>query len=136
MLIVVVLVSGCTNQPVNQEQTQTTTSYTIGFAEDSSGSSYLTDSRGFTLYTYQKDTPGSGTSSCTGGCISAWPAFLVDNIMVESGLDQTKFGTITRDDGTTQIQYDGWPLYFYKGDSKPGDVKGNNVANFVVANLK
>jgi predicted lipoprotein with Yx(FWY)xxD motif len=34
-------------------------------------------------------------------------------------------GTITRDDGTTQVTYNGRPLYHYSGDSAPGDTNGN-----------
>jgi predicted lipoprotein with Yx(FWY)xxD motif len=34
--------------------------------------------------------------------------------------------TISRADGITQITYNGVPLYFWKGDSKPGDKTGQN----------
>ena len=33
--------------------------------------------------------------------------------------------TITRDDGTIQVTYNGLPLYHYSGDSPPGDTTGN-----------
>jgi predicted lipoprotein with Yx(FWY)xxD motif len=36
-------------------------------------------------------------------------------------------GTTKRTDGTTQVTYNGWPLYYWKNDSKPGDVTGENV---------
>ena len=35
-----------------------------------------------------------------------------------------KFGTITRDDGTVQVTYNGLPLYFFSGDKKVGDANG------------
>ena len=44
-------------------------------------------------------------------------------------------GTITRDDGGTQVTYNGWPLYYYAPDVKPGDAKGQNSGDiwFVVS---
>ena len=37
--------------------------------------------------------------------------------------------TTTRDDGTTQIAYNGKPLYRYGADSAAGDTKGNGAGN-------
>jgi predicted lipoprotein with Yx(FWY)xxD motif len=36
-------------------------------------------------------------------------------------------GTITRQDGSTQVTYGGKPLYYFANDEKPGDTKGQNV---------
>ena len=44
----------------------------------------------------------------------------------ESSLSGT-FGTLARTDGTTQVTYDGRPLYFYVGDSAAGDVTGDGL---------
>lgn len=33
---------------------------------------------------------------------------------------------IVRADGARQVAYKGKPLYFYKGDQKPGDRTGDN----------
>jgi predicted lipoprotein with Yx(FWY)xxD motif len=38
-----------------------------------------------------------------------------------------RLGTIRRSDGTTQVTYDGHPLYTYVGDSGPGQANGNNI---------
>jgi predicted lipoprotein with Yx(FWY)xxD motif len=38
-----------------------------------------------------------------------------------------KLGTITRQNGSTQATYNGHPLYTYKGDTAPGQNKGNGV---------
>jgi RNA polymerase sigma-70 factor (ECF subfamily) len=32
-----------------------------------------------TVYVFDKDTPGSGASACTGGCLQAWPPVLADS---------------------------------------------------------
>ena len=36
-------------------------------------------------------------------------------------------GTTTRTDGTVQVTYNGWPLYYYVKDKAPGDVTGQDV---------
>ena len=42
----------------------------------------------------------------------------------------TMLGTITRDDGTVQATYNGWPLYLYFGDAAPGDTNGQGLDEF------
>ncbi|MDR3471857.1 MAG: hypothetical protein P4M09_09245, partial [Devosia sp.] len=38
-----------------------------------------------------------------------------------------------RSDGTTQVTYNGWPLYTWPGDTKPGDTTGQGIGGFSVA---
>ena len=42
--------------------------------------------------------------------------------------------TTTREDGTTQVTYNTWPLYYFAPDAAPGDARGQNVGGvwFVV----
>ena len=83
---------------------------------------------GMTVYTFSKDVKDSGTSACTGGCLTKWPALTVPAGATPSGGSgiSGKLATITRaDDGTLQVTYNGLPLYFFTGDTKPGD--GNGV---------
>ena len=42
-------------------------------------------------------------------------------------MDSALLGTTLRDDGTTQVTYNGWPLYYFVGDAAAGDVAGQNV---------
>ncbi len=84
----------------------------------------LTDGAGMTLYFFAKDTT---TATCNGSCASIWPAFYTSTLTVGSGLNSSDFGTITRSDSTKQITYKGWPLYYYSGDSAPGDVNGEGL---------
>jgi predicted lipoprotein with Yx(FWY)xxD motif len=86
----------------------------------------LTDGAGNTLYFFTKDIDPT-TSECNGQCISAWPVFGADSLIVGDGLESGNFGTIMRKDTTPQTTYKGWPLYYYFGDSSPGDVNGENV---------
>lgn len=74
----------------------------------------------FTLYTFDQDTPGQTT--CFGGCLAAWPALYAPADAKAFG----DFSVIVRDanTGVKQWAYKGLPLYFYVGDSAPGDVTG------------
>jgi len=88
-----------------------------------SGITVLTNAQGFTVYWFGPDT--STTSKCNGSCATFWPPVKGP---ATAGTGVTgKLGTITRADGTTQATYDGHPLYTYKGDTAPGQAKGNNL---------
>lgn len=87
----------------------------------------LVDQAGMTLYMFDKDTQGS-PSTCYDQCASAWPPMLTDGApSAGTGADDGKLGTAERTDGTTQVTYDGWPLYYWAQDAKPGDVNGQGV---------
>jgi predicted lipoprotein with Yx(FWY)xxD motif len=47
--------------------------------------------------------------------------------MAGEGVDATLLGTITRDDGSTQVTYNGWPLYYFHEDVAAGDTNGQGV---------
>jgi predicted lipoprotein with Yx(FWY)xxD motif len=90
--------------------------------------SFLTDDKGMTLYLFTNDTPN--TSSCYDKCATFWPPLLTSgNAVGGTGVDASKFGTTTRKDGTTQVTYNSWPLYYYAKDKQPGDVTGQGVTN-------
>jgi len=90
----------------------------------------LTDNAGRSLYFFSNDA--AGTSTCVGGCAVTWPVFFQANPSIGTGLAASDFTTITRTDGTKQTAYKGWPLYYYMGDSKKGDVNGDAIANIWV----
>ncbi len=77
----------------------------------------------FTLYVFDPDQNSSG-SVCNGGCATNWPPLLTTD-SVPSGV--SNLGTITRDDGSTQVSYDGRPLYFFINDNEAGDTNGQGV---------
>jgi predicted lipoprotein with Yx(FWY)xxD motif len=81
---------------------------------------------GMTVYIFTKDVKDSGTSACGAGCIDKWPALSVAAGATPSGGDGVsgKLATITRDDGTLQVTYNGLPLYFFANDKAPGDANG------------
>ena len=89
----------------------------------------LVGPNGLTLYTHAGDS--ATASTCTGGCATAWPP-LVGPASGGTGVSGA-FATMTRDDGSVQVTYNGLPLYGWKNDSKPGDVTGQGVNSFSVA---
>jgi len=90
------------------------------------GTALVAGANGMTVYTFTKDVKDSGTSACTGGCITKWPALTVAaGATPKAGAGVTgKLATITRDDGSLQVTYNGLPLYFFSGDSAAGDSNG------------
>lgn len=81
-----------------------------------------------TLYTFDKDTAGSGKSTCNGGCVSTWPPLYATATAKAFG----DFTIIARDTGEKQWAYKGRPLYFFVGDSVAGDVAGE-YADWTIA---
>jgi predicted lipoprotein with Yx(FWY)xxD motif len=91
----------------------------------------LVDSKGLTLYYFQKDQQGSGKSKCSGACASAWPPLTTGGeAKAMSGVQASMLGTIKRSDGTTQVTYAGWPLYTFVEDKKPGEDNGTDSKAF------
>jgi predicted lipoprotein with Yx(FWY)xxD motif len=90
------------------------------------GTVLVAGSNGMTVYQFANDVKDSKTSACTGGCITKWPALTVaagTAPVAGTGVTGT-LGTITRDDGTLQVTYNGLPLYFFSGDAAVGDANG------------
>ncbi len=79
----------------------------------------LTNKEGRTLYTFDKDS--AGKSNCSGGCAAAWPPFAVANPALAGG----DFSIVAREDGGTQWAFKGKPLYYFAGDTKPGERNGD-----------
>ncbi|MCL4389878.1 MAG: hypothetical protein M1484_00860 [Patescibacteria group bacterium] len=79
----------------------------------------LTDAKGMTLYTYDKDT--AGVSNCSGSCLANWPAFRQAS---PSAMMEANLSVIV---ATKQYTWKGLPLYYYIGDKKPGDMTGDGL---------
>jgi predicted lipoprotein with Yx(FWY)xxD motif len=85
---------------------------------------YLTDAKGRSLYLFAADS--GGTSACNGACATHWPP-LTGSPAQGSGAANGQTGTFMRGDGSSQITYAGHPLYYYAGDSNPGDTNGQGL---------
>jgi predicted lipoprotein with Yx(FWY)xxD motif len=106
---------------------------TITVASSSLGN-IVVDAEGRTLYLFMQDT--GGTSTCTGGCASTWPPLVVTGApQAGAGVTASLLGTTQRSDGSTQVTYNGHPLYHYALDASPGDTKGQGIGGnwFVVS---
>lgn len=87
----------------------------------------LVDGTGRTLYLLTADQ--GGTSTCYAECAALWPPDTQSG--TPSGdVDSAKAGTTNRTDNTSQVTYNGHPLYRYAKDTKPGDTHGQGIATF------
>ncbi len=100
---------------------------TVGTASDDLGT-YLVGPSGMTLYYFANDVV-PGQSTCSGGCLEAWPPLLVaegQSLAAGDGVTGT-LASAPRDDGTMQATYRGRPLYYWAADTEPGDTGGQGV---------
>jgi predicted lipoprotein with Yx(FWY)xxD motif len=89
----------------------------------------VVDAAGMTVYFFDKDTPNSGTSACTGACLANWPPVTASSSTPTADGVTGTLGTITTPNGMMQVTLQGLPLYTYAGDKAPGDVTGQAVNN-------
>ncbi|MFC4499493.1 MULTISPECIES: hypothetical protein [Streptomyces] len=86
----------------------------------------LVDQNGRTLYAFTKDK--AGTSNCDADCIAVWPALTgASKVAAGPGADRALLNTARNSGGAVQARYGDWPLYYYVGDSSPGDVNGQGL---------
>ena len=85
---------------------------------------YLVNGDGRTLYMFTPDT--AGASTCYDNCADAWPP-LLGTATAGAGADGSLLSTVARTDGTTQVVYGKYPLYYFDKDTAAGDTKGQGV---------
>jgi predicted lipoprotein with Yx(FWY)xxD motif len=97
--------------------------YKSDYTEGLGKTTYFTDDRGLTLYTFKFDSLNKNKFTNPDFSNNAiWPIYETNKIVVPSTLDKTKFGSITVF-GRNQLTYNGWPLYYFGQDGK---VRGAN----------
>lgn len=100
--------------------------FTIALAQKDPLGKFLADANGRTLYLLTKDAPN--TSNCYDKCAQSWPPIVSSAApALKEGLNSALVGSTKRTDGTSQLTYNGWPLYYYAKDQQPGDVSGQAV---------
>jgi predicted lipoprotein with Yx(FWY)xxD motif len=136
LVTAVLIVAGCsstTASPAPSSGAAGAAGVTVGTANSATLGTYLTGPSGLALYTHAGDSAASST--CTGGCASAWPPLATTGQPTAGSGVTGQLGTLTRADGTVQVTYGGLPLYYWQGDAKAGDVTGNGVAGFSLATV-
>ena len=136
LVTAVLILAGCTStaaSPAPSSGAAGAAGVTVGTASSATLGTYLTGPNGMALYTHAGDSASSST--CTGGCASAWPPLATTGQPTAGSGVTGQLGTLTRADGTVQVTYGGLPLYYWQGDTKAGDVTGNGVAGFSIATV-
>ncbi len=103
----------------------------VNVASNAALGKFLVDGDGMTLYMYPRDVREPSTSSCYDECAKQWPALISDAKpnLKSSEIKDSLFGTTTRKDGTKQVTFNGWPLYYFFNDKKAGDTLGQGVGD-------
>jgi predicted lipoprotein with Yx(FWY)xxD motif len=99
--------------------------HAVKVTKNESLGSFLTDTKGMTLYYFKKDAPDK--SVCSGDCVTKWPVYYRETVAPKDGLKLEDFGVITREDGKKQSTYKRAPLYYFFKDIKAGDTFGQGV---------
>jgi len=100
----------------------------VALSESPDLGQFLVDGNGMTLYMFTKDD--ADQSNCAGECLANWPPLLTEGDPVAGeGVDASKLGTITLDDGSLMVTYNHYPLYYWVADKNPGETTGQNVGS-------
>lgn len=101
-------------------------SYEIGVGRVPGLGRVLVDAQDRTLYLYVPDE--RAVSRCTGFCAAQWPPLFAsgdnDGARLGPGVDPALVGSIPRSGGGRQLTYNGWPLYTWRLDLRPGEASG------------
>jgi predicted lipoprotein with Yx(FWY)xxD motif len=99
----------------------------LSIATRSGLGSYLV-AGGRTLYLYPPDRQRAVTCTKVGDCVSAWPPLFLKaggTVVPGAGVDKALIGSLPGDGGRV-VTYNHWPLYYYLGDRKTGEVNGQD----------
>ena len=92
------------------------------------GVTMLVDGGGLTVYLFTEDE--SGSSNCSGGCANFWPPLLTEgDPTAGEGVSADQLGSTEREDGSIQVTYNGWPLYYFVNDAGPGETNGQDISD-------
>ena len=86
----------------------------------------LTDTQGKTLYYFTPDT--AAKAACSGACAQTWPPLLYTGSSTPTSSTSLP-GTLSTlsDTNGTQVEYGGYLLYTYSGDTAAGQTKGEGL---------
>jgi predicted lipoprotein with Yx(FWY)xxD motif len=81
---------------------------------------------GWTLYMYPPDRQQRVTCTKADDCTEAWPPVFIGtgrSVLAGAGVQRALIGTMAGDGGRV-LTYNRWPLYYYIGDRRAGEVNG------------
>jgi predicted lipoprotein with Yx(FWY)xxD motif len=128
--------SAVSNTATTGSKATTAPATVIGSTTNPTLGRILVNGSGATLYRFTADQ--NGQSSCTGACAQLWPPFTVTAGSQPKGASGVVgvFATSKRADGTTQVTYNGSPLYTFSEDKTAGSTAGQGVLGmWFVANV-
>lgn len=121
VLVAVVAVSGA----MAAGAALTSSGATVKLVSSAKYGKVLVNAAGMTLYRYTPDRKGK--SVCTGACLKYWPPLLVKGTAkptAGAGANASLIGIVMRSNGAHQVSYAGYPLYYFLGDKKAGQITG------------
>jgi predicted lipoprotein with Yx(FWY)xxD motif len=149
MLITALLLAGCgssspnssssTASPASPSQTSasqghsstattnTSEPVTVTTKHEKFGTVLAAGSKHLTVYLFEADK--GGRPSCMSACATAWPPVL-GKPQATSQAHASDLSTITRPGGSSQVTYNGHPLYYFVKDKDSGDTYGQGLKAF------
>lgn len=132
--VLAIALAACGGEDDNSSSTEaSSTASTVGGSTVSvqsiNGNDVLVDADGNALYTNDMDT--ASTIACTGECSTIWVPLTAPRGGQPSSDDSSvngNLGTVDRPDGTSQVTFDGKPLYSFVQDS-PGQATGDGFGD-------
>lgn len=97
---------------------------TVDVRDHDAYGSILTDSGGISLYMFDEDDQSEDESACLNECAEDWPPLRFEGDPVAEEHVTAELAKIERPDGPDQVTANGWPLYYWDADRRPGDVDG------------
>ncbi len=137
-LVLVLVVSACgsttstgstQNTPTAAATPTTASTFTVQTAQatvNGKATTILTDAQGRTLYYFTLDTPTK--LACMGGCAKVWPPLLFTGSGAPtSSTSLPGMLSVLNGANGNQVEYSGYLLYAYSGDTAPGQIKGEGL---------
>ena len=137
VILVIATIAVVSIKPFTTQNNETTVGQQDNNAEEEIGHAVITtgesefgtilfDDKNQAIYIWEVEE--SDTAECYGNCADAWPPVLTNGAPIAAGdVNSEMLGTTERTDGSTQVTYNGHPLYYYAHED-PGEVKCHNIS--------
>ena len=83
----------------------------------------VVDGDGMVIYQFDKDTQHGTASTCAGECAAKWPIVPGEGEIKLDGVTGT-VGSVESATGEKQLTVNGWPVYYFAGDTEAGMTSG------------